>query len=114
MAGVCVVGGGMHGRREGCCNRRCASYWNAFLFGTVVTCYSVYTASEIYPLFLFRDNLGSVPNPSAGRKMTKPVHVLGKYFTYNCTKIFNIYTNNRSSIHGNLFEKLEYLHYLCK
>ena len=29
--GVCVAGG-MCGRRDGHCNRRYASYWNAFLF----------------------------------------------------------------------------------
>ena len=30
--GVCVAGGRMHGRRDGHCSGRYASYWNAFLF----------------------------------------------------------------------------------
>ena len=54
---------------------------------------------QIYTLILFRDNLGSVPNPSAGRKMPRPVHVLGKYFTYNCTKIFLIFTQITKVLH---------------
>ena len=37
LRGVCVAGsvygkGGMHGRRNGHCSGRYASYWNAFLF----------------------------------------------------------------------------------
>ena len=68
--------------------------WNAFLLGTVVTCCSVYNTSIF--IILFRDNLGSVANPSVGIKMPKPVHVLGKYFTFNCTKIFNISTQTEA------------------
>ena len=30
--GVCMVKEGMHGRRDGHCSGRYASYWNAFLF----------------------------------------------------------------------------------
>ena len=29
--GVCMAGGGMHGRRDGHCSRQYAFYWNAFL-----------------------------------------------------------------------------------
>ena len=31
MAGRCTWQGGVHGRRDGHCSRRYASYWNAFL-----------------------------------------------------------------------------------
>ena len=51
--GTCVAGGGMHGRRDGHCSGRYASYWNAFLFRkdfvpvprsifiSVITCYGM-------------------------------------------------------------------------
>ena len=61
--GACVAGGRVHGR--GVCvpctppsryysygiwsmSGRYASYCNAFLFGTVVTCYSLYSTPEMY------------------------------------------------------------------
>ena len=38
--GVCVAGGrGMHGRRDGHCSGWYTSYWNAFLFLSMNSCY---------------------------------------------------------------------------
>ena len=57
--GVCVAGGmhgggcafqeGMHGRRDGHCSGRYASYWNAFLYYLNADNFQIYAEFPIYP-----------------------------------------------------------------
>ena len=53
VAGVCGVGGGMRGWRDGHCNGRYASYWNAFLLLNLSRSCSI--LKEINPKTFFRN-----------------------------------------------------------